>query len=262
MSFTGFSIDKYKGFKANYHTHTPRCGHAHGSEREYVEEAIKNGFKVLGFSDHAPHLFDDDYVSTIRMKPEEMDGYARVVTDLKAEYKNDITILLGLEMEYYPPRIGDDIQFLEQFPLDYMICGQHYYYDEPYTPYTGKVTDDPAMLKGYVNVLLEAVSSGLFTYVAHPDLINYVGPEEVYQSEMTKLCDAMKAAGMPYEININGYRENTRYTSARMLDIAAARGCDFILGIDAHNPWELGDIDNYEACKRLALDRGGKLINL
>ena len=46
MSFTGLSIDKYKGFKANYHTHTPRCGHAHGSEREYVEEAIKNDKKA------------------------------------------------------------------------------------------------------------------------------------------------------------------------------------------------------------------------
>ena len=25
---------------ANYHTHTARCGHAHGAEREYVETAI------------------------------------------------------------------------------------------------------------------------------------------------------------------------------------------------------------------------------
>ena len=37
---------------ANYHTHTPRCGHAIGSERQYIERAIEEGFKVLGFSDH------------------------------------------------------------------------------------------------------------------------------------------------------------------------------------------------------------------
>ncbi len=33
---------------ANYHTHTPRCHHAGGSEREYIENAIKAGFCELG----------------------------------------------------------------------------------------------------------------------------------------------------------------------------------------------------------------------
>ena len=36
---------------ANYHTHTWRCRHADGTEREYVERAIEGGLKILGFSD-------------------------------------------------------------------------------------------------------------------------------------------------------------------------------------------------------------------
>ena len=43
---------------ANYHSHTPRCNHAHGEEREYIETAIKAGYSVLGFSDHSPQVFD------------------------------------------------------------------------------------------------------------------------------------------------------------------------------------------------------------
>lgn len=39
---------------ANYHTHTWRCNHAVGTEREYVERAIEGGLKILGFSDHTP----------------------------------------------------------------------------------------------------------------------------------------------------------------------------------------------------------------
>ena len=39
---------------ANYHTHTVRCNHARGSEREYIETAIARGMQVLGFSDHVP----------------------------------------------------------------------------------------------------------------------------------------------------------------------------------------------------------------
>lgn len=38
----------------NYHTHTTRCGHAEGTEEEYILTALRCGFKVLGFSDHAP----------------------------------------------------------------------------------------------------------------------------------------------------------------------------------------------------------------
>lgn len=35
--------------KANYHTHTYRCQHAYGSEREYIEAAIRMGIAELGF---------------------------------------------------------------------------------------------------------------------------------------------------------------------------------------------------------------------
>ena len=31
---------------ANYHTHTWRCRHADGTEREYVERAIEGGLKI------------------------------------------------------------------------------------------------------------------------------------------------------------------------------------------------------------------------
>ena len=34
--------------KMNLHTHTPRCHHAIGSEREYIERAIAAGLDTLG----------------------------------------------------------------------------------------------------------------------------------------------------------------------------------------------------------------------
>ena len=57
---------------ANYHTHTWRCNHASGSERQYVENALQAGLVVLGFSDHAPYIFPDGYYSTFRMFPDEL----------------------------------------------------------------------------------------------------------------------------------------------------------------------------------------------
>ena len=56
--------------KYNLHTHTIRCNHAQGDDREYVESAIMAGIKVLGFSDHCPQFFPNtDYYSNFRMKP-------------------------------------------------------------------------------------------------------------------------------------------------------------------------------------------------
>ena len=48
---------------ANYHTHTYRCRHGKGTDREFIEQAIASGLKVLGFSDHCPWVYDTDYVS-------------------------------------------------------------------------------------------------------------------------------------------------------------------------------------------------------
>ena len=69
----------------NFHTHTTRCNHAAGEDHQYVEEAIKGGLKVLGFSDHSPYFFSGDYYSTFRMKREQVPGYVDSILALKKE---------------------------------------------------------------------------------------------------------------------------------------------------------------------------------
>ena len=85
--------------KVNYHSHTTRCHHAVGTEREYVEAAIESGLEVLGFSDHTPYPFKDGYVSRIRMGMDELEEYVNTILALRDEYRNDIEIHLGLEVE-------------------------------------------------------------------------------------------------------------------------------------------------------------------
>ena len=61
---------------ANYHTHTYRCGHAEGNERDYAEQAVKAGLRTLGVSDHTPYDFFDigPRNHPIRMALEEFPG--------------------------------------------------------------------------------------------------------------------------------------------------------------------------------------------
>ena len=44
--------------KVTYHTHTYRCGHAIGTELDYLNSALENKLNILGFSDHAPQPDD------------------------------------------------------------------------------------------------------------------------------------------------------------------------------------------------------------
>ena len=91
----------------NYHTHTPRCNHAVGTEEEYVLAALDAGLKVLGFSDHTPWMFPGDYYSHMRMYPDELDGYCHAVNQVKKQYAGQLQIHLGLEVEYYPAFFED-----------------------------------------------------------------------------------------------------------------------------------------------------------
>ena len=91
--------------KTNYHTHTTRCMHAVGDDEDYVRSAIKGGFQELGFSDHGPWKYHTDFVSDIRMLPEDLPEYIESIRALKEKYRNQISIKIGLEYEYFPEYI-------------------------------------------------------------------------------------------------------------------------------------------------------------
>ena len=220
---------------ANYHTHTPRCNHAVGTEREYAENAIAAGLKILGFSDHSPYVFPGDYYSRFRMRPEQLPGYIDTVLALKEEYRDRLRIHLGLELEYYPAYLPDLLPMLRDTPIEYAIMGQHFVSNEVDGVYSGWATDRD-VLKTYCHTVMAGMESGLYTYFAHPDLMNYVGSEKIYRQYMGEVCRTAKSCGMPLEINLLGISEGKHYPNWHFWEIAAEEGCSVILGRDAHDP--------------------------
>ena len=146
---------------ANYHTHTWRCRHADGTEREYVERAIEGGLKILGFSDHSPYPFPDGYDSGMRMRLDQVEGYVDTVLALKKEYDKDIEIHLGLETEYFPRFWDQLIDFLSDYPFEYFVLGQHSLGNEiEKILYSGHGTTDGSYLKQYVDQCLAGIDTG------------------------------------------------------------------------------------------------------
>ncbi|MGN0351776.1 MAG: histidinol-phosphatase [Roseburia sp.] len=250
---------QFQDKKANFHTHTMRCKHAAGEDKEYVERAIEAGFQVLGFSDHVPYPYKDGYVSRIRMGFDEIEDYMDSILSLRKEYENDIEIYLGFEAEYFPEKFPELIEALEPYPIEYMILGQHYLNNEKDQRYVGRLATEEE-LSCYANQVLDGLKSGYFSYVAHPDIGNYTKDEAVYRRYMRQICEVSKELGLPLEINQNGYRNGAWYPNSRFLTIASEVGNDMIIGVDAHNPMDFLSRQSYEECIRLGEQYAHKLI--
>lgn len=225
---------------ANLHTHTPRCNHAWGTETEYVERALEAGLQILGFSDHSPYVFPGSYYSHFRMRPELLEDYVNTVLALREQYRGRIDIPLGLELEYYPSLLPQLLPILKDQPLDYLILGQHCLGNEVNDHYSGRATADKRHLERYCDQTIDAMHTGLFTYFAHPDLLNYVGDDrKFYRTQVRRICAEANQCGIPLEINLLGMLEKKHYPSDRFWEVAAEEGCDVVLGRDAHEPEQL-----------------------
>lgn len=247
--------------KVNYHAHTFRCHHASGTEREYIEAAIDMGIKKFGFSDHIPCPFAGDYVSHIRMRMQEAPGYVQTIRELAKEYKNDIELFVGFEAEYIPEFYEKQIAMCRQLDVDYLILGQHFLQSEVKGPYSGAPTQDEARIRAYVDSVIAAAKTGSFSYIAHPDLINYQGMDSVYEWEMGRLCKAMKEENIPLEINMLGYGEGKHYPNPKFWKIVKEYGNDVILGVDAHCIANIRNYDAYDACMKIAEENSLNLVD-
>lgn len=210
--------------------------HASGTEREYVESAIEGGLKILGFSDHTPYPYPEGYTSDMRMRTDQLEGYVDTILALQKEYREDIEIHLGLEVEYYADYFSKLQRMLSDYPIEYILLAQHSIGCEIGGDWSGKPTDNPQRLRDYCEQTGEAMETGYFTYFAHPDLLRFTGDERIYEEEMRRLCQRAKRCHMPLEINFLGLYENRHYPQERFWKIAGEEGCEVIFGVDAHDP--------------------------
>lgn len=244
----------------NYHTHTKRCRHASGSDREYVESAIKAGVDVLGFSDHAPYIFKDkNYYSCYRMFIDQIEEYKDSILSLKKEYASDIRILFGFELEYYKDTHKEEMQFLRKYEPEYIILGQHYVGGESLSSYALFQQGD-SYLTNYVDECIEGIKTGDFTYLAHPDLCGYNFSKGVAEKEYTRLLKFCKENNFPIEINMLGMITNRQYPRHKTFELAREIGNKVLIGLDAHSPSQIST-NAFELGRAFAKQAGVEIIN-
>lgn len=242
----------------NFHAHTYRCSHATGTEREYIEAAIAAGIKEWGFSDHIPFIFPDGKENSYRVPMVEIQDHINAINKLKVEYKDKINISFGFEMEYYPEFFGEMVENAKNWGAEYLILGQHSVGSEPdFFFWSTMPTDNEEYLKDYVNRVVEAIKSGVITYVAHPDIFNFVGDDDIYNEEMRKILKAAEECGVPLEINFLGIRDNRNYPTEKFWKLATDYDISVVFGFDAHDVEGAQDLASLpralEICKKYNL---------
>ena len=248
--------------RENLHSHTYRCGHATGNEREFVEEAIAKGLRVFGFSDHCPYPFPPEYHSPIRMDEKGFEDYVDTVLSLKREYAKDIEIHLGLEAEYYPAYFDAFLRLIEPYPVEYLLLGQHFVGDETKegSVYAPQIKDDEKLLSDYVDQVMEAVQTGKFLYVAHPDLVNFTGPVEVYDREMNRLLAFAEETRTTLEFNLLGLHLGRSYPTKHFWEMVSQRDIQVVFGTDAHHTNLVADPDTIQRGYAMAAECGLTII--
>lgn len=249
-----------------YHTHTSRCGHAFGTDEDYVKAAIKAGIKELGFSDHVMLPFHSQ--PGIRGEYIEVENYLASINQLKEKYKDQINIYVGFECEYLPDYL-DYYKYLLNNKVDYLILGQHCYLDDDHRLKWYLLNPTKETIKRYTNDLIRGMREGIFSYVAHPDLFVCESKEfDTFLKECSEqIIKIAKETKTPLEINL-GHIDSYSYLSKIKLHypcedfwkIAKDIKPEVIIGIDAHEPNRLYDI-NFSIAESIISSNSLNLIN-
>ena len=262
--------------KTNFHTHTYRCGHANGSEEEMVCSAIKMGIEELGISEHVPlphsrqHLLKSlvairgprSFLSLVhafiqngpsmRMPYPDMENYLDKIKECQDKYQDQIRIYKGFEAEGLEEYFDYYQSLLYEHKVDYLILGHHFHKHCVHSDYYGKENMKKKDIYQYCNDVEKALETGLFSYLAHPDLF-LIGYKEFDLDARTvsqRICEKAKELNIPLEVNAGGIRRGLRNVNGEMIyaypnthfwKIAGEVGNDVILGFDAHDPSDFNE---------------------
>ena len=250
---------------SNYHTHTVRCQHAApDAEEAYVQQAIRSGYEILGFADHSAWPYKSDFVADMRMRLDELDGYVNAVHALRERYAGQIRVHCAMECEAFPEFYPWLHEIKAEKGMDYFILGNHYDTSDENNSgvYFGRCRDSRTAYR-YMETTIAGMESGLFAYLAHPDLFLHRYPyfDTDAKRVCRELCAAAKRLNLPLEYNLLGHKRSpgsraqgfVGYTSPEFWEIAAEEGgLRAIIGVDAHAPADLDCLDTYvEVRKRL-----------
>jgi histidinol-phosphatase (PHP family) len=227
----------------DYHIHTTLCHHAIGTPLEYVQAAQGAGLAEIGFADHnpMPEHFDD-----WRMSIEDLPRYLEMVEEVRA---SGLSIRLGLECDFIEGYEWWIETLAGKADWDYLIGSVHYIapgWDVDNPKYLSRFKDYPIeeIWALYWKHYGKCIESGLFDFVAHPDLAKKFGyrPAGDLRRFYEPAIESLARKNLAFEINTAGLRKDAReiYPAPGFIELAREAGVPILINSDAHAPDEVG----------------------
>ena len=233
---------------ANYHTHTALCKHAVGYPEDYVRQAVKEGCSALGFSDHCPYPEScTDIWNEVRMGVDEVPLYRNAVE--KARELAPFPVHMGFECEWDRNYRAWYEELKGTYGAQYLVLGSHWVTLGSRHVYCINVSSSQE-LGAYIDQTIDGMRSGLFSFLAHPDLFmrGHREWDEEARACLKAILDAAVGLGMPLEINGLGMSRAPNETSRGMRyqypyvefwEMVAETGARVICNSDAHDPHDV-----------------------
>lgn len=263
----------------NFHTHCHYCDGS-AAPADYVEEAIRQGFEALGFSSHSPLPLTNKFAL---QGDEKLLAYAGEIRQLKAKFQDQISLYLGLELDFIPEITKPFDYFKNLAGLEYTIGGVHliknpdnkelWFIDGPLR----QTYDDGIKLLFGDNVreaittywqqIRKMISTQKPDIVAHLDKIKmhnknrYFREDETwYEEQIDQTLELIKQVGTIVEVNTRGIykgRSEELFPGTKILQKIRQLGIPVTISADAHRPEELsGYFDQtFITLKSIGFDR-------
>ncbi len=207
----------------------------------------------MGFSEHLPFKFPNGSQSFYRLKIEETNDYLNEIKMLKHQNADKIEIKIGFEMEYYEEYFDEMLNNALEYGAEYLILGQHFLApeDSPNSRDCTLKTNNIEHLKKYFSLVTTAVKKNIFTYVAHPDILNFTGDINLYLDEFRNLCIVSREYNTPLEINFLGIRRKRHYPNFPLWKVAGQEKAPVTFGFDSHDPLSAYDSESLKLAEQL-----------
>ena len=240
---------------ANYHTHTRWCRHATGEIGDYAAYAAQIGLEELAITEHVPLPGDPDRV---RMRLAEFPAFDAELNRAIDEYRGKIRIRKGLECEYFPHMLETYKEYKKQRGYELLILGQHVNIAQTLDSFC---LYEPWQLSLYAEETCEGLESGLFDFLAHPDVVicGYGKVDAPMLEAMDRIFATCKKLDIPVEINAGGIRNHRGYPHRKIWRLAREYDLACIVSSDAHN---VQDLDGWsiKRSEDFAVELGLRLV--
>jgi histidinol-phosphatase (PHP family) len=241
---------------ADYHVHTPYCGHAQGKTIDYIESAMRAGISEIGFSDHLGRYYlgkaQKKRYWDWGMRERDIARYFSELLDLRDAYDGRITIRIGLEVDYIEGAEHLLEEIVSHYPFDFLLGSIHCLPAFGWRHVSEYSKTNPAQVyESYFDTVLSAIRSGMFQSLAHLDFIwRYVSwpdaPEELLTQYISDVVKASAGSATAIEVNANGFlwsqiNDGREYDLfCILLDFIKKHRPGITLGSDAHTPELVG----------------------